>query len=95
MNKDSTRAGALSMKSLGPQARKDADVEREEAERKGVNIGDARKRRRKGRTEPLSLRVHPHIKKALIDMADAEDCDLVVIVEDAIERRHKAMRGQR
>lgn len=84
----------LSMRDLEPHAR-GADVEREEAERKRMGIGDGRGRRKVGRTEPISMKTFLHIKKLMLDMADAEGKSYTEIFEDAIQRRHDAMKGKR
>jgi hypothetical protein len=53
-----------------------------------------RGRRRAGRTEPISIKTHLHIKKMMLDMADAEGKSYTEIFEDAIQRRHAAMQGK-
>jgi hypothetical protein len=83
------------MKDVEPKTRKEADAQREQAERRALSPYDGRKRRKVGRTEPLATRTYPHIKKALYDMAEAEGRSYVEILEDAIERRHAAMKGER
>lgn len=83
----------LSMRDFEPSAR-GADVAREEAERKAMGIGDGRGRRKVGRTEPVSLKTFLHIKKMMLDMADAEEKSYTEVFEDAIQRRHEALKGK-
>jgi hypothetical protein len=96
MTTDSTSsAGALSLKGLEPLSRKDADTEREAAERFGVVKLDGRKRRKLGRTEPISVRTFPEIKNLINAMAEAEGRSYVEIIEDAIRTRHNSLKGQK
>ena len=95
MTSDSTNAGgALSLRDLQPQSRKDADTEREAAERLGVVKLDGRKRRKLGRTEPISVRTFPEIKNLINAMAEAEGKSYVEIIEKAIRELDKAMKGR-
>jgi hypothetical protein len=92
--KSDTNAGPLSMKTV---AGSNADMEREEAEKAALAKTDGRKRsvHRVGRTEPISLKTFPHIKRLMLDMADAENKSFTEIIEDALTRRHKMLKGER
>jgi hypothetical protein len=96
MHKDSTtKGGDIDLKQLEPSSRRDADMQRQDAEQRAMGIPDARRRRKKGRTEPISIRTHPHIKRMLIAMADAEQCSITEIFEDAVTQRDAAMKGRK
>lgn len=89
-------SGPLSMKDLGGQARpRTADEEREYKEREAFdgNLRRGRQRRAIGRSEPVSIKTFPRIKKMLLDMADAEGKTYTEVFEDAIERRHANLKG--
>jgi hypothetical protein len=64
---------------------------REQAAAQGLRRG--RQRRAIGRTEPISVKTFPRIKKLIIDMADAEGKSFTEIIEDAVERRHAELKG--
>jgi len=79
---------------LGSKSRRevDADKRRELAEREGLHR-NRRWRRTNGRTEVISLRTSPEIKDMIVKMADAEQRNLVEIIEDAIRTRYHGMKG--
>jgi hypothetical protein len=70
----------------------DADKQREKAEQLGFNA-PRRWRREIGRTEVISLRTFPEIKRMIIQMADTEEKNIVEIIEDAIRLRHRSLKG--
>jgi hypothetical protein len=79
---------------LRPKSRREADADkrREQAEQEGLQR-NRRWRRTNGRTEVISLRTSPEIKDMIVRMADAEQRNLVEIIEDAIRTRYQAMKG--
>jgi hypothetical protein len=81
-----------SMRDLESRGR-GADTDREEQERKAFER--EKFRRRKNRTEVMSLRVKPEIRKLIMSMAEARDCDMVDIVERAVIELDRSMRGDR
>jgi hypothetical protein len=84
------------MKALEPAARpRTADEVREQRERAAFSLPDGRGRRKLGRTEPVSLKTLPEVKKMMLDMADAEGVTYTDVFEDAIRRRHAALKGER
>jgi hypothetical protein len=84
------------MRGLEPQSRRDADADkhREEVEQKAFGV-PRRHRRKVGRTEVISIRTFPDVKRMIIAMADAEEKSLVEIIEDAIRTRNQRLRGNR
>jgi hypothetical protein len=84
------------MRGFKPQSRQEADADkRREADEEAAFGVSRRHRRRRGRTESISVRTFPEIKRMLNAMADAEGKDLVEIVEDAIKMRDQSLKGNR
>ena len=94
MSAKSTDVGEINIEDLKPVSRRDAAGIRERAEASAFQKTDGRKRRRKGRTELISMRVYPRIREAIERMAIAEDRSFVEVLEDAIELRERIMKGQ-
>jgi hypothetical protein len=95
MNAKSTEdSGEINVEDLKPVARRDAAGIRERAEASAFQKIDGRKRRRKGRTELISVRVYPRIREVIERMAIAEDRSFVEVIEDAIDMRERAMKGK-
>jgi hypothetical protein len=72
--------------------------EREQRERAALTLADGRRRRRGARTDRdqvISMKTTLAVKKMMADMADAEGKSYTEIFEDAIQRRHAAMRGSK
>ncbi len=92
--RDTSLSGTFSIRDLDPMSRRDADLERASAEQNATAV-PKRHRRKIGRTEVMSLRTFPEIKRLIIAMADVEQKSLVEIVEDAIRLRDRALRGER
>jgi hypothetical protein len=93
MSTKSTDTGEIDIESLRPPARRDAAGIRERAEASAFTKTDGRKRRRKGRTELISVRVYPRIREAIERMAIAEERSFVEVIEDAIELRERILKG--
>jgi hypothetical protein len=47
------------------------------------------------RSQPISRKTFPHIKKLILDMTDAEGKSFTEIIEDAVTRRDAELRGKR
>jgi hypothetical protein len=61
----------MSARELDTKSRREADKQREQAEAQGFNL-HRRWRRKIGRTEIISLRTFPEVKRMITAMADAE-----------------------
>jgi hypothetical protein len=99
MNSESTKptiapTGSIDARTLGQsQSGLDADIARERAEQRGMKLPDGRSRRKKARTEVVSVRMHPEIRRLMYAMAEAENRSFIDIIEESIKLRHEVMKG--
>lgn len=87
-----TTSGELDISALKPDSRSSYE-ERSKLERDALQRPDGRHRRRKGRTETLSLKTKPETIATIHRISTVEDITMTEVVERAIALYDKALKG--
>jgi hypothetical protein len=88
-------SGEIDISSLQPKSRRDADREREIAEREALEKFDGRSLRRRGRTETFSTKLRPQTIALIRSMAIATGKSMVEVIEEALEAYDMQLKGKK
>jgi hypothetical protein len=95
MNSAASTKGEIDLAKITPQSRRDAHIEREQAEQAALQRKDGRRLRHKGRTANLSFKVKPETVELVQRISQVEGMSMVETLERALDLLDKTLKGKR